>query len=173
MKPSMCVWLIVVVVFFSRALHEARADTLLFAGAEIQLPDTGWDMRTGKMATLTNKDKRLLVEVYRFSQVPPADVAHLLKILKPRKNTTEVTVAKAEKFDQHGVAGTIADGTAKIGATPVAFSLTSVPVAGHAVVAVAFTPLGDKEKHRKELDGILKSLRSAANRANRAELESS
>ena len=148
------------VALYLSAFGEVRGDTVLFAGAEISLPDEGWGLReSGRVTYLINKDKKLVIELYRFSKVPPADKDHILKVMKPHKNTTDINVHEAKKRTQHGLSATATEGTAKIEAKPVYFRLVGIPVQDHAVIAVAFVP-GEKKNHQTEIEGILKSLKA-------------
>lgn len=143
----------------------ARAkDTFVFAGAQLTLPE-GWTIQLeGRMATLLPPPgKRAFVEVYRFSKVPPADLQTISGLLKPRKNTTEVSVTKTATAEQNGLKGTSAQGVAKIKGVPVRFKLIALPLGDHAVLAIWFVVETEAaSKLGKDLDAVLGSLRATA-----------
>ena len=137
-----------------------RADTFLFAGAQLELPE-GWTVRTGKLATLLPPMKGAFLEVYDFSAVPPADVKVITERMTPRKNTTDVQVTKAEALEQNGLKGIQAEGKAKINDLPVRFRIVSLPMGKRAVLVVSFVSDPEVDKFAKDIDGILKSVRVA------------
>jgi hypothetical protein len=139
----------------------ALADTFRFAGAQLELPD-GWTVKTeGRMASLYPPAKGAFVEVYNFSAVPKADPEAIAERLRPRRNTTEVKATKAESLEQHGLKGTAAEGTAKIGGAPVRFRIVALPMGQRAVLAAAFVSEKAVGRFEKEIKDTLGSLRSA------------
>lgn len=101
------------------------------------------------------------IEVYDFSAVPKPDAKVIVDRVSPRKNTTDVKVAKAVPVQQHGLAGTAAEGTAKIRGTPVQFRIVSLPMGKRAVLVAAFVDQNAVKKFDKNIQAILDSVRAA------------
>ena len=154
-------WLLTALAtLFLGTFCEARADTLIFGGTEIRFPDVGWYVvfTRGKASIINERDKRLIVEVYRLRKVPSADEESVSKVMKFRSGITDVDVLGVTKLTQHGASGIAANGTAKHAGDPVHVRLTGIPVKNVALVAVAYVPRKD-EKNLQILETALKSIK--------------
>ncbi|MBC8044953.1 MAG: hypothetical protein IAF08_16060 [Rhizobacter sp.] len=149
--------------FLTLIAPDAHAqDTFVFAGASLTLPD-GWKTETsGNMATLYPPAKGGFIEVYNFSKLPAASADTILKMLKPRKNTTDISVKDVRPMKFGSTTGLGASGKAKIKDAPVSFVLTAIPTGSHAVLAIGF--LGDTQPvaFKQEVARVLGSLKVAA-----------
>jgi hypothetical protein len=141
----------------------ARADTMVFAGAELSLPDEGWSVREESGLMLLVPDRGgAIIEVYGFSKAPAADRAELQKLVDDRKGTDDVVVASAARHEQHGLRGVAFRGTARIEGKPVAFSSIALDgLRGRAVLAIAFARADLDAGTQREVASALASMRAA------------
>ncbi len=114
----------------------AVADTVMFAGASLQLPDDGWKIvDEGKLISVLPVVRRpMFIEVYRFSKVPRADREVIRRLIAGRKNTTDVIATELRKTPD----GLHAAGLGKIKGVTVVWRFNATKTGNHAVVGVSF-----------------------------------
>jgi len=138
----------------------ARADTqVVLAGAQLTMPG-GWALhKQGEVTALLPPKTGAHLEVVHLPGIPAADPKAFAELLRARKGTEEVDVAKAAALEQHGVKGVAAEGTAKDRGVPVRVRVVAVPGGDHAVLVTAFINKDAGEQLQKEVASILQSVR--------------
>lgn len=142
----------------------SRADTVRFAGAEVQTPDDGWVARTDSGMMILGPEKGgAVVELYNFSKVPAADKAALEKLVGGRKNTTNVSVSGVTaSHSQNSLSGIAFRGTATIVGKPTSFRAVAFGgINNRAIVVIAFIRSDANSALQRDVGNVITSVRRA------------